>query len=207
MGFWALGRHLPEGDGGSGEWPRLQGARHRCDPLFLWRHPCASPAPAVAHMCTGTEGASPSWWAQDPPPSLEPPTSRGCREGEGRQPPCCAAAPSPVMSAPGSTVGSPRGLAHLGTPLFSFAQSLHGEGVPGGSFPSPPLPHCPLQRSRQPDGRGRPRRLPGKGAPAACPRPAPTPQQRSDLKGGSARSVSPSPSSPGSPGRSSEGPA
>lgn len=150
----------------------------------LWGAPLRAPLPPQP-TCAHAQPMSSSWWARDPPPSLDPPTSRGCREGQGRQPTRCAPAHPPVMSAPGSTVGSPRGLAHLGAPLCHLHKASMGRGYSGGSFSSPPHPIAPYRGADSQTDRGGPgtcqeRRPLGHSS-------TPTLQQSSDL--GEAQSV------------------
>lgn len=102
----------------------------------LW----VAPWPTPAHGCTCRKGVSPSGWAQDPPPSLDPLTRGGGREGQ-RQPKLEAFAPSPLMSG------------HLRVHLCSLIRRLRGGGVLWGlltSSPSPPLPITDEQADRGP---------------------------------------------------------
>lgn len=172
MGFWALGRHMPEGEGASGKWPRLQGAQHRCDPLFSLGGTPARPPPAPAHMCTRTAGV---FQLVDPGPSPIFRSSYKQRlqggSGEAANPLCPCPSPCDVSSRLHSWV--PKGPGSPGCTSLSLTQSLHGEGILWGKLFLPIPPHCPLQRSRQPDGQGRPRHLPGKKAPGAFPHPHP----------------------------------
>lgn len=172
MGFWALGRHMPEGEGASGKWPRLQGAQHRCDPLFSLGGTPARPSPAPAHMCTRTAGV---FQLVDPGPSPIFRSSYKQRlqggSGEAANPLCPCPSPCDVSSRLHSWV--PKGPGSPGCTSLSLTQSLHGEGILWGKLFLPIPPHCPLQRSRQPDGQGRPRHLPGKKAPGAFPHPHP----------------------------------
>lgn len=169
----------------------------------LWGAPLRAPLPPQP-TCAHAQLVSSSWWTRDPPPSLDPPTSRGCREGQGRQPTRCAPAHPPVMSAPGSTVGSPRGLAHLGAPLCHLDKASMGRGYSGGSFSSPSHPIAPYRGADSQTDRGGPgtcqeRRPLGRS-------PTPTLQQSSDLR--EAQSVEVChrlPSGQGAPGGSQRG--
>ena len=113
-GFWALGCHLPEGDGGPGN-------GRGCKVL-------------ATDVTLSFSGGTP--------------------------------APPPMMSAPGSTVGFPRGLAHLGAPLLICTKPPWGGDTWGKLF-LPPTP-LPVTEERTARRTGETRRLSGKGAPGAC---------------------------------------